>query len=232
MSLYNNFNNIYNNKRMNRSLNKIKQNPLVLLGSLMVLVIAIYFLIKHFDIKLSLRDFYDWIMGVEEAIKYNIEQEEEIKGVDDKQVFNISQNRFTFDDAKLLCKSFGSELATLEQVIDAYKHGANWCNMGWTQDQLALYPIQQGYWEKLQHNNMNTDKCGFPGVNGGHYKNPNLKFGVNCYGKKPAPKNNERINLKYINNYSDDDKKLFKFKKNINKFTVMPFNNDKWSEYQ
>jgi hypothetical protein len=28
--------------------------------------------------------------------------------------------------------------------------------------------------------------CGVPGVNGGYFDNPELSFGVNCYGTKPA----------------------------------------------
>ena len=32
----------------------------------------------------------------------------------------------------------------------------------------------------------NSDKyCGKPGLNGGYFSNPQLKFGVNCYGVKP-----------------------------------------------
>ena len=104
--------------------------------------------------------------------------------------------------------------------------------MGWTQDQLALYPIQKSYWESIQNNQSIADSCGFPGVNGGFYKNPNLKFGVNCYGVKPKPKNNERINLNFINKYSDNEKKIFKFKQNVDNYKVLPFNNEKWSEYQ
>lgn len=199
------------------------------------LVIVIYVLLKYLNIKISFLKFYNWIIGIEEKIKYEFQEEENNLKIEKQtinQVFNISQNRFTFSDAKLLCKSFGAELATLEQVVDAYKHGANWCNMGWTQDQLALYPIQKGYWENLQNSSKNSDRCGFPGVNGGYYKNPNLKFGVNCYGSKPRPKNNERINLKYVNNYSEDEKKLVKFKHNIDKFKVLPFNDEKWSEFQ
>ena len=30
-----------------------------------------------------------------------------------------------------------------------------------------------------------VNNCGRPGVNGGYFDNPNIKFGVNCYGQKP-----------------------------------------------
>ena len=233
-SLYNNYNNLYNNRKINMSFNKLhNKNNIFLLITLLIMVAIIYILVKHFNISFNLIVFYNWILGVEKNMLHSIEEEEEVINSNEysvNQVFNISQNKFTFSDAKLLCKSFGTELATLNQVLDAYKHGANWCNMGWTQDQLATYPIQQGYWEKLQESG--SDRCGFPGVNGGYYKNPNLKFGVNCYGKKPGPKNNERIKLGYINNYSEDETKIVKFKHNINRFKVLPFNDGKWSEFQ
>lgn len=237
-SLYNNYNNIYNRK-INRTFNKLNtNNNIFMLITLLIMVSIIYIIVKHFNISFNLIVFYNWIIGVEKKVLHGKESIEDIEEEENmanneysvNQVFNISQNKFTFSDAKLLCKSFGTELATLKQVIDAYKHGANWCNMGWSQDQLALYPIQQGYWETLQESG--SDRCGFPGVNGGYYKNSNLKFGVNCYGKKPGPKNNERIKPGYINNYSNNEKKLFKFKHNINRFKVLPFNDGKWSEFQ
>ena len=229
-SIYNNYNSF--NTRMNMSLNKLNKNKnknIFMILFLVITLVLIYFLIKFlgFTGKPSL---YEWILGIENKV-VEFEEEEEINNM--KQVFNISQNIFTFNESKLLCKSFGAELATLEQVITAYKYGANWCNMGWSQDQLALYPIQQEYWEQIQKSkSMNPDSCGFPGVNGGYYKNPDLKFGVNCYGLKPTPKNNERINIDLINNYSNEEKTIFKFKQNKNKFTVLPFNKAKWSSFQ
>ena len=40
-----------------------------------------------------------------------------------QEVFNIRDNIFTFEEAKAVCKAHNSELATLEQVIEAYKEG-------------------------------------------------------------------------------------------------------------
>ena len=31
----------------------------------------------------------------------------------------------------------------LYPIIEAYKKGAEWCNYGWTQGQLATYPTQK-----------------------------------------------------------------------------------------
>ncbi len=60
-----------------------------------------------------------------------------------KQVFNVSQNRFTYKEAPAVCKALGAELATLEQLADGYRKGADWCNYGWTEGQMAFYPTQK-----------------------------------------------------------------------------------------
>ena len=69
---------------------------------------------------------------------------------DKKEVYNIGNNLFKYDDAEHLCKAFGGELATYEQVEKAFEKGADWCNYGWSQDQMALYPTQKSTWENLQ----------------------------------------------------------------------------------
>ena len=47
------------------------------------------------------------------------------------EVFHISDNQFTYDDAPAVCAAYGAQLATLEQIIDSYNHGAEWCGYGW-----------------------------------------------------------------------------------------------------
>ena len=56
------------------------------------------------------------------------------------QVFNVGNNLFTYDEAKNVCKSFDGELASLKQVMDSYKDGADWCNYGWIKGQMAVFP--------------------------------------------------------------------------------------------
>jgi len=93
------------------------------------------------------------------------------------EVFHISQNQFTYDEAPAVCAAFGSQLATLEQVIEAYNSGAEWCGYGWTAGGMALYPTQKRTWEELQRE-VDPGKrtaCGRPGVNGGYF-DPTLKF--------------------------------------------------------
>ena len=60
-----------------------------------------------------------------------------------KEVFNIDNNDFTFEQAGLVCKAYDSSLATYDQMIDAYNRGANWCNYGWSAGGLALFPTQK-----------------------------------------------------------------------------------------
>ena len=48
-----------------------------------------------------------------------------------KQVFNISQNIFNYKDAESHVNHL-EQIALLEQLIDSYKNGANWCNYGWS----------------------------------------------------------------------------------------------------
>ena len=107
--------------------------------------------------------------------------------LDGNEVFHIGKNEFTYEEAHAACQTLGSRLATEEELMNAWKNGANWCNYGWTQGQKTMFPIQKDYW-----NTRNCIKpkgqphpCGEIGVNGGFRPSPHLKLGVNCYGKKP-----------------------------------------------
>jgi hypothetical protein len=60
-----------------------------------------------------------------------------------KQVFNIPGNYYNYENAKALCQAYGSELATYDQIEKAYNNGAEWCNYGWSANQLALFPTQK-----------------------------------------------------------------------------------------
>lgn len=149
-----------------------------------------------------------------------------------KQVFHIADNVFTFDDAEAVCRAYGGDLADYHQLVDAYKQGANWCNYGWVKGQMALYPIQQDYWNKLQdnHDDESMGKCGVPGINGGYFENKNLQFGVNCYGSKRGPKDHEKIKDLYMSDKERElQNKLLSFKKQLGNFTLTPFNENKWA---
>ena len=73
------------------------------------------------------------------------------------------------------------------EIIEAYNKGAEWCGYGWSDGQTAYYPTQQCTWDKLQDGpKKDKDKCGKPGINGGSFASPDIKFGANCYGVKPS----------------------------------------------
>ena len=149
-----------------------------------------------------------------------------------KQVYNISENKFTAKEAKAACKAFGGELASIEQLVDAYRKGADWCNYGWIEGQMAFYPTQKSTWDILQKNSTAEKRnvCGKPGLNGGYFNNPDLRFGVNCYGIKPEPRGKERVKQTLV---SDEDAELnamvTQFKRELDNITLLPFNRDDWT---
>jgi hypothetical protein len=149
-----------------------------------------------------------------------------------KQVFNISNNIYTFDEAKAVCKVFNGELATLEQMIEAYRQGADWCNYGWVEGQMAFYPTQKETWLKLQKNSTaeRRNQCGKAGLNGGYFNNPNLRFGVNCYGIKPSPRSHEVERKAFLTDADAELQNMVnKFKKEVDNITILPHTRDKWN---
>ena len=112
------------------------------------------------------------------------------------EVFNVSQNKFTYYDAEPLCNALGAELATYEQVKKAWNNGADWCNYGWVKGQMAVYPTQKQTYDKLQMGPADQrGACGTVGINGGYFDNPEFKYGVNCYGNKPSQSSHDEAML-------------------------------------
>jgi hypothetical protein len=151
-------------------------------------------------------------------------------GSNRKQVFNIKKNIFSLDDTEAACGVFGAEVASIDQLIEAHKKGADWCNVGWTNDGIAAFPIQMDTWEKTQDNQgVRRNECGSYGINVAR-SDPHLLYGVNCYGVKPSPRGNEKIKHSYM---SDKERekllKMDEFKKRIADIPIMPFNDNKWS---
>jgi hypothetical protein len=66
------------------------------------------------------------------------------------EVFNISNNLYTYDDAKSICSAYDASLATYDQIEKSYNGGGEWCSIGWSADQQALYPTQKSTWRELQ----------------------------------------------------------------------------------
>jgi hypothetical protein len=148
-----------------------------------------------------------------------------------KQVFNVSRNVYTFAEAEPLCRAFGAELATYDQVKAAYESGADWCNYGWAKGQLAVYPTQEETYRKLQQGpEGDRMSCGVPGVNGGYFPNAEQRFGVNCYGARPAETAlDERMQMEEHSNIAFD-REVNKFKSELDSIGVNPWSSKQWSD--
>ena len=198
-------------------------------------------------------DFFKWVMNLDllhlllpSSLIKNLESsattppiEAPIKVVKD-EVFNIANNIYTYDDAQSVCSVYGSRLATYNEIEEAYNNGAEWCNYGWSEGQMIYYPTQKDTWDRLQKSDKTKHRCGRPGVNGGYMKKGKMKFGVNCFGKKPAPteeqlqrmKSNKDISIPKTSEDKALEAKMKFWKENADKLLRMnSFNRDKWTEY-
>jgi hypothetical protein len=152
-----------------------------------------------------------------------------------KEVFNIAQNKYSYTDAEPLCKAFGAELATYDQVKQAWQSGADWCNYGWVKGQAAIFPTQESTFNNLQAGPEDQRMaCGVPGVNGGYFDNPELKFGVNCYGSKPSENEADARAIMAQNGdltpaALEFDKKVLGYKAHRGEIPVNPFKPGRWS---
>lgn len=226
-----------------------------------ILIIIVQFF--KFVLGVSIIDlFYDWISDIWTNLKdtheYKIYDEPEKK--DDKkdisgnavvsgntiaspmkeEVFNVANNLYTYDDAKAICKAYGARIATYDDIEKTYKDGGEWCNYGWSDNQMIFFPTQKSTWLELQKDPNTKNNCGRPGINGGYIDNPYMKFGVNCYGKKPDPSTtdlallNDKRNQITPKTPEDEllDKKVQFWKDHASQLLQLnSFNNNKWSVY-
>jgi hypothetical protein len=153
----------------------------------------------------------------------------------EKQVYHIPGNKYTFDDARAICKAYGNRLANYKEIENAYQNGGDWCSYGWSEDQMALFPTRMERWERLQKIEGHENDCGRPGINGGYIANPNVRFGVNCYGYRPKITSQEAEMMKNIPLFPktqkelDFQKRIEYWKNKIANIVVSPFNSNNWS---
>ena len=75
-----------------------------------------------------------------------------------------------------------------------------------------------------------------PGINGGYISDANFEFGVNCYGKKPAMTDADKILMDatapYPKNEQDIkmEKEVSYWKNRLPELLVSPFNKNSWEE--
>jgi hypothetical protein len=152
-----------------------------------------------------------------------------------KQVFNIPDNNFIYSDAKALCNAYGARLATYDEIETAYNKGGEWCNYGWSEGQMALFPTQKTTYDNLQTIPGHEHDCGRPGINGGYISNPLVKFGVNCYGNKPKMTDTEKYIMDNVPEYPLTfkdlafQKRVDYWKDHLNEVIVSPFNSETWT---
>lgn len=212
---------------------------------LLVLYITQYVLYYYFGVDITTNLANMFKPNKDPTIDINIDKSNELptpppkpepEPVDQDEVFNVRDNVYTYDDAKLVCDAYDSKLATYSQVEESYNNGGEWCNYGWSADQLALFPTQSSTYNELMKTKDHKHDCGRPGVNGGYIANPNVRFGVNCYGKKPAITKEEEEMMKNITPYPKNQKEeeieetVNKWKNNLDDILVSPFNYGQWNE--
>ena len=152
------------------------------------------------------------------------------------QVFNIPGNEYVYPDAKALCSAYGARLATYSEVEESYNNGGEWCNYGWSDGQMALFPTQKKTYDELQKIEGHENDCGRPGINGGYISNPKVKFGVNCYGYKPRMTSTEEELMATEPIYPKTEKdialenRVNYWKDKLSEILVSPFNNNTWSK--
>ena len=145
-----------------------------------------------------------------------------------EQVFHISNQDYTYEDARCKCESYSAKLATYPQIVDSYNNGADWCSYGWSEGQTAYDPTQKCNWEKKSKKEQ--EACGKPGINGGFFSDKKLRFGVNCFGKKPEGK---IIKIKDDKCGSEDGGSggmcSFNSSHRLETDEIAPFNDNTWS---
>jgi hypothetical protein len=208
----------------------------VMLWSIFIVLIILNGFQYFFDVNLTTRFINFFTDKPKLEIVMDVPEDEPVQELKIKrEVFNIPDNTYTYDDAKAVCAAYGAQLANYDQVENAYKGGGEWCNYGWSDKQMALFPTQKETWDKLQKIKGHEHDCGRPGINGGFIDNKNIQFGVNCYGYKPVITAAETDKMQHApifpQSMSDIEhqKRVDYWKKRIPEIMLSPFSRSTWS---
>ena len=208
----------------------------VLLWSVFIMLILLNGFQYFFNVNLTTRFINFFTEKPKLEITMDVPEDEPVQELKiEREVFNIPDNTYTYDDAKAVCAAYGAQLASYDQVENAYKDGGEWCNYGWSDKQMALFPTQKATWDKLQKIKGHEHDCGRPGINGGFIDNKNIQFGVNCYGYKPLITASETDKMQHApifpQSMSDIEhqKRVDHWKKRIPEIMLSPFSHSSWS---
>ena len=147
----------------------------------------------------------------------------------------VPESNYTYEEAKAVCKAFDADLASYNDIEDAYINKGEWCSYGWSKGQNVYFPTQKSTYDKLQKIPGHENDCGRPGINGGYIGNPNSKFGVNCYGYKPAITAEEEKLMQNSTFYPktkkdlEFEKKVSEYRKDAKNIIIAPHNRNVWS---
>ena len=208
----------------------------VLLWSIFIVLILLNGFQYFFNVNLTTRFINFFTEKPKLEVTMEVPEDEPVQELKiKKEVFNIPDNTYTYDDAKSVCAAYGATLASYNEIESAYQNGGEWCNYGWSDKQMALFPTQKETWDKLQKIKGHENDCGRPGINGGFIDNKNVKFGVNCYGYKPliTAAETEKMQNSPIYPQSMEDieqqKRVDYWKKRIPEIMLSPFSHSNWS---
>jgi hypothetical protein len=208
----------------------------VMLWSVFIMLIILNGFQYFFNVNLTTRFINFFTEKPKLEITMDVPEDEPVQELKIKrEVFNIPDNTYTYDDAKAVCAAYGADLATYDQIETAYKEGGEWCNYGWSDKQMALFPTQKATWDKLQKIKGHEHDCGRPGINGGFIDNKNIQFGVNCYGYKPLITAAETDKMQHAPIYPqsmsdiEHQKRVDYWKKRIPEILLSPFSRSSWS---
>ena len=208
----------------------------VLLWSVFIMLILLNGFQYFFNVNLTTRFVNFFTEKPRLEITMQVPEDEPVQEMKiKKEVFNIPDNKYSYDDAKAICAAYGAKLANYDEVESSYKSGGEWCNYGWSDNQMALFPTQKETWDKLQKIKGHEHDCGRPGINGGFIDNKNVQFGVNCYGYKPLITPAETQKMQNASVYPTTLKDIEKqnridyWKKRIPEILLSPFNRSSWS---
>ena len=96
-------------------------------------------------------------------------------------LYDVGHNGIPPAEIETVAKNMDAKVATLDQLEDAQKAGAQWCHYGWANASITGVPIYRPYFP-MQHSKYG---CGHAGINSPEFLPPGGSFGVVLYGLKP-----------------------------------------------